>query len=107
MNFHKLILVTLFVPFIAFASDSKSTQATEKDISADTQKLQVKGVHCASCIQSIKQDLCKSGAFAECKVRMLDRKKELGEITLKPNQGQSIDLDKVKSQVKDLGYEIK
>jgi copper chaperone CopZ len=67
----------------------------------------VKGMHCEACVSSIRKKICTEGTYSACDVALTDEKKQLGEIRITPKEGQTIDLPKMRTQVSDMGYELK
>lgn len=97
--FQKLFFITLF--FSSMTSFAAETAAEPK-----TQVLNVSGMHCGSCVKAITKKVCGDQVFASCEVKLLDSKKQTGEIRITTNPGQAIELEKIKTQVKDIGYEV-
>lgn len=66
----------------------------------------LKGVHCGSCVSAVQAKVCKD-EFSECKAKVTNSKKELGElhlVTAKPED--KIDYAKIKAMVEEAGFEL-
>lgn len=92
--------------FATLLTFSVSGFATETVSEPKTQVLKVSGMHCGSCVKAITKKVCGEKVFAACEVNLLDSKKQTGEIRITTNPGQTLELDKIKTQVKDIGYEV-
>ena len=95
----KLMILTLLLLVGSFS------QAKPGETKA--QVFAVKGMHCEACVSSIRKKICTEGTYASCDVALTDEKKQLGEIRITPKDGQPVDVTKMRSQVSDMGYELK
>jgi copper chaperone CopZ len=49
---------------------------------AGTTTYDVKGMHCGECQAAVEAKVCKMEGVKTCKVELIDKKKEMGKITL-------------------------
>jgi periplasmic mercuric ion binding protein len=89
MNFSRTLLAT------AIAAAAFSAQA------ADTVKLQVNGMVCAFCAQGIEKRLTKMPETGEIYINLAQK-----VVAVQPKAGQTIDVNKVKAEVTEAGYEV-
>ncbi|MFN7728515.1 MAG: heavy-metal-associated domain-containing protein [Bdellovibrio sp.] len=94
------LLVLTFLALLGSFSQAKPSETK-------AQVFAVKGMHCEACVSSIRKKICTEGTYSACDVALTDAKKQLGEIRITPKEGQTIDVTKMRTQVSDLGYELK
>lgn len=78
---------------------------------AETATITVEGMHCSGCKAMIKESVCDDAAlkpgFESCSVKMIDGKKETGQISIVTKKDVELDLAAVKAGVKKAGDEYK
>lgn len=88
-----------------FAAD---VAAPAKNESVD---LTVEGMHCSSCKKMITKRVCDdkdvAAQFESCSVSLVDTEKQIGKITVKMKDGQTLDLAKIEAAVKKAGEDYK
>jgi len=74
---------------------------------AEDKTCKVKGMHCADCAETVHEKVCDQAKYSTCDVKIINEKKELGQIHLitKDNTAK-IDENVVSAAVKDTGYEM-
>jgi len=77
------------------------TAASLPAIAATTTKLKVNGMVCAFCAQGIEKKLTAMPQTRAVYVNLGDR-----IVAVEAKDGQTIDVDKVRAEVKDAGYEV-
>ncbi len=74
---------------------------------AESTTYEVDGMHCSGCKKMISKSVCKNDelakTFEKCEVRLIDEKKQIGQIIITPKADQKLDLEKVSAAVKDAG----
>lgn len=104
----KLIFISLLVlAQSALAADTKETPIKD----AEMIEYRVEGMHCAGCKKMITKSVCDdkemNSQFEKCEVELVDAKKQIGKIKIKPKQGQTVDAKAVEASVKKAGdYKI-
>jgi copper chaperone CopZ len=73
---------------------------------AETKILKVEKMHCEDCVAQVKAKLCVEATYSTCEVKILDEKKELGQVTLVTKGKDKVDLAKVTKIIEDEGYTI-
>lgn len=73
---------------------------------AESQKFRVDGMHCNDCVASVKQKVCAMGDFASCNARIVDPKKEIGEVSITTKGADKIDVAKLDKVIGDAGYKL-
>lgn len=81
----------------AFATTALSAQAAP----GDTVKLQVNGMVCAFCAQGIEKRLSELPATGDIYINLARK-----VVAVQPKPGQSIDIDKVKAEITEAGYDV-
>lgn len=72
---------------------------------AEEKTCAVKGMHCEACTEMVTGKVCGEGQYSQCEVKILDAKKELGQVHLITKDEKSkVDEAKVSAAVKDAGY---
>ncbi|MGZ3723118.1 MAG: hypothetical protein ACXVA9_09320 [Bdellovibrionales bacterium] len=67
----------------------------------------VKGMHCEACQEMVQGKVCEEGKYSQCDVKIIDAKKELGEIHLvTKDEKAKVDQKVVGAAVKDAGYTL-
>jgi hypothetical protein len=74
---------------------------------AEEKTCAVKGMHCDACTEMVQTKVCVEGKYSKCDVKIIDEKKELGQVHLvtKDDAGK-IDEGTVGAAVKDAGYTL-
>lgn len=62
---------------------------------ADTQTLQVTGMHCGACAKSIEDTVCKMDGLKSCSARLVNAKKKQGEIVIERADGKPVDTKEI------------
>ena len=72
-----------------------------------TTTLTVEGMHCSGCKDMVKAKVCGNEEIAKnaasCDVKLVDEKKQLGEVTIVSKPETSVDVELVKKQVTSAG----
>jgi hypothetical protein len=75
---------------------------------ADETTCEVKGMHCTGCKEMIEGKVCDESKYSTCSVKIVDEKKEKGEIHLVTKDAKAkVDEKALSAMVKDAGYEMK
>ena len=75
---------------------------------AEEKTCAVKGMHCAGCVEMVEGKVCDEAKYSTCSVKIVDAKKEAGEIHLVTKDNKmKIDEKALGEVVKDSGYELK
>lgn len=89
----------------------KTTTTTTKTkttaASADQQVFKVEGMHCGGCAGTVEKAVCKKDAYAKCSAAVVDEKTEMGEVRITPKKGQAVDVEALRTALKDVGYTLK
>lgn len=98
-NLVSTVLVLLFSGVLSAADAAKS----------EAKVINVSGMHCGSCVRSLNKKVCKANEseYASCSVELTKPDQEMGEIRVTPKDGQPLNLEKIKKQVSDAGYQVK
>lgn len=73
--------------------------------SAETKVVKLKGLHCADCVQTLKEKICND-SYAKCEVKLTNSKKELGQLTLETKGKEKVDMVKISKIVEKEGYKV-
>lgn len=68
----------------------------------DISKIQIKGMHCQSCVKTLTKNVCEKLNLANCEVKLTNKKEELGEMTFITPADKN--LSPVKSLIEEHGY---
>lgn len=112
----KIYFITI-LSLLAFSLNSiaESTAATEQEaktasVTATPQTqttLKIEGMHCKACEKMIHSKVCDDPQakenYASCQVKLIDAKKQIGELVIQPKDTKSIDLNKIEGQVSKAG----
>ena len=71
------------------------------------QVFSISGMHCEACVQTLTKNICEKNGYAACEVKLTNAKNELGELRITPKEGQTVDAEKLRTQIGDLGYKMK
>lgn len=74
---------------------------------AESKTLTLEGVHCQDCVATLQEKICGDKTFATCQVKLINEKKELGQLKLTTKGDAKIDMQKIAKIVEDEGYKIK
>ena len=68
---------------------------------ATTTTIKVSGMHCGGCEKMVDQAVCKNAAlkstYSSCKVKLIDEKNQIGEITFEADPSQTVDQAQVQT----------
>lgn len=64
---------------------------------------QVKGMHCGGCVDMVKAKVCALPQIASCDAKLVEGKKNTGEITYELKEGQTLDEKTLASTIKEAG----
>ena len=71
---------------------------------AETATFKVTGMHCGSCEQSVEAAVCKKmEGVTACKAKIINEKKETGELTITTAEGTTLDAKKVEELISASG----
>lgn len=70
---------------------------------AETHTFKVKGMHCTGCVESVEGEVCEAGKYKACKVGLVKGEKNVGEISIETNPGQTLVLADIQAKVKNAG----
>lgn len=76
-------------------------------VHAETKVMKLGKVHCQDCVATLKEKICTGSDYQTCEVKLINKKKELGELKLVTKGDAKIDMAKVTKIVEDEGYTIK
>jgi copper chaperone CopZ len=85
----------------ALAAVSLACFAIAAQAADDTVKLQVNGMVCAFCAQGIEKRLTALPATGEIYINLARK-----VVAVQPKAGQTIDVDKVKAEITEAGYDV-
>ncbi|MGZ3726847.1 MAG: hypothetical protein ACXWQQ_13665 [Pseudobdellovibrio sp.] len=78
---------------------------------AETAKISIDGMHCSGCKDLITSKVCKDDKIAKnaesCEVKLLDAKKQKGEVVIVTKKDAHVDMDAVKADVAAAGDDYK
>lgn len=70
---------------------------------AETATYKVGKMHCGGCADMIKEKVSKLEGVTSCDVKLVDEKKQTGEMTITTAKGVAINFEKLKAAVADTG----
>ncbi len=74
---------------------------------AEDKVCQVTGMTCSSCVDMVKAKVCATGSYGTCEAKLVNVKKELGELHVSTKDaGGKVDEKTLKAAVKDAGYTL-
>jgi|GEM_PF-5233109 len=76
-------------------------------VHAETKVVKLGKVHCQDCVATLKEKVCTGTDYQTCEVKLINKKKEIGELKLVTKGDAKIDMTKVSKIVEDEGYTIK
>ena len=77
-------------------------------VHAEDKTCSVSGMHCQGCQEMVEGKVCDESKYSTCTVKIIDAKKEMGEIRLVTKDAKAkVDEKAVEAQVKDSGYQMK
>lgn len=82
-----IVIVALFSSLSSFAAETRK----------------VHGMHCGGCVDMIKAKVCALPQVASCEAKLVDEKKQVGEISYELKEGQSLDEKTLASTIKEAG----
>ncbi len=78
---------------------------------AETATLSIEGMHCSGCKDMITSKVCKNDEIAKtaetCEVKILDEKKQIGQLVIVTKKDAHVNMDAIKAGVKAAGDEYK
>jgi cation transport ATPase len=93
-------MVKLILASVAVLAMSAVARAEDKTCN-------VKGMHCESCSEMVQGKVCDQAKYSTCDVKIVNEKKELGQIHLITKDATAKINEKIVSEaVKDAGYEM-
>jgi hypothetical protein len=76
-------------------------------VSAEEKTCTVKGMHCNGCTEMVTGKICDENKYEKCEVKILDSKKEIGEIHLVTKaKDAKVDEAAIKAVIADAGYNM-
>ncbi len=89
--------VLILVSALIFTLSAKAEQAT----------CTVKGMHCTGCKEMVEGKLCDEKKFSKCEVKIVDEKKEIGQLELTTKEANAkVDQKAVGAVIEDAGYKL-
>lgn len=70
---------------------------------AETETLNVKGMHCGGCAKAIEDTVCKIEGLKSCSVKLTNAKKQEGQILIEKADGQPVNKDEVIKALQQAG----
>lgn len=89
-----LLLAPIFLVSFSFADDHKHSY-------------QVNGMHCGGCVKNVEREVCKMDGIENCKVSLIDAKKQIGKVEFSLKPGSAVTSETVKDVVENkAGYQF-
>lgn len=111
------VIVAVLFGLSAFATDKAATNAPKMEMKSSTvhtvskdgktHTFKVDGMHCGGCVANVQRAVCKDSPYEKCAAKILNEKKEIGELSITLKDGQTFDEAKLRSDMKEAGYPIK
>jgi copper chaperone CopZ len=74
---------------------------------AESKTFKVDGMHCEDCAAQVRAKLCDSAKYSTCEIKVINEKKEIGQVKLVTKGDEKIDMEKVAKIIEDEGYTIR
>lgn len=75
-------------------------------VHAETKVLKLGKVHCQDCVSTLKEKICTGSDYETCDVKLINKKKEIGQLKLVTKGDAKVDMTKIQKIVEDEGYVI-
>ncbi|MEI7973435.1 MAG: heavy metal-associated domain-containing protein [Bdellovibrio sp.] len=65
------------------------------------------GMHCGGCVKNVEREVCKMEGVENCKVSLIDAKKQVGKVEFSVKSGTNVTSETVKDVVENkAGYQF-